>query len=305
MSILIDENTRVVVQGLTGHQAQFDTSYGLDYGTKVVAGVVPGREGQRILCIPIYNTVARAVRECGANASVLYVPAAGAKDAILEAVYAGIQLVVIITEKVPYRDFSEAFQSAKSRGVRLIGPNCNGLISPGKCKMGILGNPGYYFKEGPVGVLSRSGGLNHEIGNLLTKAGIGQSTVVSVGGDPMIGTTFREGLELFEKDNQTKAVVLFCEPGGRMEEDAATFIHQGGFSKPVVAYVAGEFMEHLPEGMPFGHAGAIIERGFGRPSAKKAALSAAGVTVVDHLDQIPAVIEQRLSNGPLTHEERA
>ncbi len=295
MSILIDENTRVVVQGITGHQAQFDTGYSIQYGTKVVAGVVPGREGQIILGVPIFNSVARAVDECGANASVLYIPAAGIKDAIVEAAHAGIQLAVIITDKVPSRDFSEAFHIARSRGMRLIGPNCNGLISPGKSKMGILGNPGYYFMEGHVGVLSRSGGLSHEIGNLLTKAGIGQSTLVSIGGDPMIGTTFREGLELFENDDQTLAVVLFCEPGGRMEEDAAAFIGMGGFSKPVVAYVAGEFMEKLPEGMPFGHAGAIIERGFGRPSFKKAALAEAGVTVVDHLDQIPIAIEQRLS----------
>ncbi|MGA2151458.1 MAG: succinate--CoA ligase subunit alpha [Desulfobaccales bacterium] len=301
MSILIDENTRVVVQGITGHQAQFDTHYSLKYGTKVVAGVVPGREGQVILGLPIYNSVARAVSECGANASVLYIPAAGVKDAIIEAVYAGILFAVIITDKVPSRDFSEAFHIARSRGVRLIGPNCNGLISPGKSKMGILGNPGHYFMEGPVGVLSRSGGINHEIGSLLTRAGIGQSTVISVGGDPMIGTTFSEGLELFEKDDQTLAVVLFCEPGGCMEEDAADFICQGGFTKPVVAYVAGQFMENLPEGIPFGHAGAIIERGFGRPSSKKAVLAEAGVTVVDHLDQIPVVIAQLLSkDGSMT-----
>lgn len=295
MSILIDENTRVVIQGLSGHQAQFDTKGSLAYGTRVVAGVVPGRKGQTVLDLPIYNTVAKAVIEHGANASVIYVPAQGAKDAILEAVYAGIKLVLIITEKIPLRDFSEAFHIAKSRGVRLIGPNSNGIISPSKSKMGILGNAPQYFIPGPVGVLSRSGGMNHEIPNLLTRAGIGQSTCVSIGGDLMIGTSFREGLELFEQDTKTRAVVMYCEPGGRMEEDAANFIRSNGFSKPVVAFVAGMFMENMPQGMPFGHAGAIIEQDMGKPSAKKKVLTDAGAHVAERMTDIPELIANLMS----------
>jgi len=295
MSILIDENTRVVIQGLSGHQAQFDTKGSLAYGTRVVAGVVPGRKGQTVLDLPIYNTVAEAVTEHGANASVIYVPAQGAKDAILEAVYAGIKLVLIITEKIPFRDFSEAFHIAKSRGVRLIGPNSNGIISPSKSKMGILGNAPQYFMPGPVGVLSRSGGMNHEIPNLLTRAGIGQSTCVSIGGDLMIGTSFREGLELFEQDPETLAVVMYCEPGGRMEEDAANFIRSNGSSKPVVAFVAGMFMENMPQGMPFGHAGAIIEQDMGKPSVKKKVLTEAGGRVAERMNDIPELIAKLIS----------
>ncbi len=299
MSILIDENTRVVIQGLSGHQAQFDTKGSLAYGTEVVAGVVPGRRGQSVLGLPVYNTVAEAVTECGADASVIYVPAQGAKDAVLEAVYAGIKLVLIITEKIPFRDFSEAFYIAQSRGVRLIGPNSNGIISPAKSKMGILGNAPQYFMPGPVGILSRSGGMNHEIPNLLTRAGIGQSTCVSIGGDLMVGTTFREGLELFEQDPDTRAVVMYCEPGGRMEEEAANFIRSGGFSKPVVAFVAGMFMENMPQGMPFGHAGAIIEQDRGRPSAKKKILAEAGVRVAERMSDIPELLAPLVARDEL------
>lgn len=290
MSILIDQDTRVVVQGLSGHQAQFDTQGSIDYGTKIVAGVVPGRKGQTVLGIPIYNTVAQAVSATGATASVIYVPAKGTKDAIVEAVYAGLSLVVIITEKVPARDFAEAYAIATCYGTRLMGPNCNGIIAPGKSKIGILGNAPQYFTPGPVGCLSRSGGMNHEIPNLLTRANIGQSTCVSIGGDLMIGMTFREGLELFADDDETRAVTLFCEPGGRMEEDVAEFIQAGLFSKPVVAFISGKFMENMPESMPFGHAGALIERGVGNPSEKKKILKKAGVHVVDRLSDIPYAI---------------
>lgn len=291
MSILIDQNTRIIIQGLSGHQAQFDTKRSLAYGSKVVAGVVPGREGQTVLGLPIYNTVEKAVTRHGANASVIYVPAQGAKDAILEAAYAGIKLIVIITEKIPLRDFSEAFHIARSRGVCLIGPNSNGIISPGKCKMGILGNAPQYFMPGPVGIVSRSGGMTHEFSNLLTRAGIGQSTCISIGGDMIIGTTFREVLQLFEQDPETHAVVMYCEPGGRMEEDAASFIRSNGFSKPVVAFVGGMFMENMPQGMPFGHAGAIIEHDMGKPSVKKKILAEAGVRVAERMAHVPELIK--------------
>lgn len=291
MSILVNGETRVIIQGLSGFQAQFDTRGSLAYGTRVVGGVVPGRKGEKILDLPIFNTVAEAVATTGADASVIYVPAMGAKDAIIEAAYAGIKLVVIITEKVPVRDFAEAYHISKKRGTRLLGPNCNGIISPGKTKLGILGNAPKYFIPGPVGCLSRSGGMNHEIPNLLTRSGIGQSTCVSIGGDLMIGSTFRECLELFEADPETEVVSLFCEPGGAMEEEVAESVRAGKFSKPLIAYVSGMFMETMPESMPFGHAGALIERGMGRPSEKKRILAEAGVRVVDRLSDIPDVVK--------------
>jgi len=295
MSILIDENTTVVIQGLSGFQAKFDTEGSLRYGTKVVAGVVPGRKGEQVLGLPIYNSVAEAAREHRPDAAVIYVPAQGAKDAICEAVHADIKLVLTLTEKVPFRDFSEAFRIAQLHGARLLGPNCNGVISPGRSKMGILGNDPRYFKPGPVGILSRSGGMIHEICNLLSRAGIGQSTAVSIGGDPMVGTSFMDGLELFETDDQTEAVVLYCEPGGRMEEQAAEFIAAGKFSKPVVVFIAGKFVESMPGGMPFGHAGAIIEGGLGKPSAKIEAFRLAGVPIADRLDDVPDIIKDMLN----------
>ena len=295
MSILLDENSRVVVQGLSGYQAQFDTKFGLDYGTNILAGVVPGREGQTVLGLPIYNSVRQAVINHGVDTSAIYIPARAAKDAILEAIYAGIKLIVIVSEMIPLKDFAQVYRIAKSHDVRLIGPNCNGIISPGKAKILILGNDYRFFTPGPVGVLSRSGGMNHEVSNLLTLKGIGQSTCVSIGGDVMVGTTFREGLELFEEDDQTKVVLMYCEPGGRMEEDAAQFIQEGRFSKPVVAFVVGEFMEKLPQGMPFGHAGAIIEGGVGKPSVKKKILAAAGVHVAERLNDIPDIIKNLLN----------
>ena len=295
MSILIDENTRVIIQGLSGYQARFDTGGSLRYGTKVVAGVVPGRQGEEVFGLPLYNTVAEAAKEHKPDVSVVYVPAKGAKDAVCEAVSAGVKLVVILTEKVPNRDFSEAFRIAKLHGARLTGPNCNGIISPGRCKVGILGNDPRYFLQGPVGILSRSGGMIHEICNLLSKAGIGQSTAVSIGGDPMVGTSFKEGLELFETDEQTKAVVLYCEPGGRMEEDAAEFIAAKNFSKPVIAFMAGKFVENMPGGTPFGHAGAIIEGGLGKPSAKIKALKRAGVRIAERLNDVPDMVQEVLA----------
>ncbi len=295
VSILIDENTKFVVQGLSGHQATFDTKGALAYGSKVVAGVVPGRKGEKVLDIPMYNTVAEAVQHQGAEASVIYVPARGGKDAILEAAAAGIQLVVVVTEKIPYRDFAEAYDIANSKGMRIIGPNSNGLISPGKSKLGILGNDPRYFTPGNVGVLSRSGGMNHEICNLLTRAGMGQSTAISIGGDPMVGFSFKDGLELYQEDEETAAVAFYCEPGGRMEEEAAEFVASGGFEKPVVAFVAGKFMENMPEGMPFGHAGAIIEGGLGKPSTKMKIMGEAGILVAERMDDIPLMIKKALS----------
>jgi succinyl-CoA synthetase alpha subunit len=294
MSILIDENSTVVIQGLSGFQARFDTEGSIRYGTKVVAGVVPGRKGERVLGLPIYNSVSEAARKHQPDVAVIYVPAKGTKDAICEAVHAGIKLVLTLTEKVPFRDFSEAYRISQLQGARLLGPNCNGVISPGRSKIGILGNDPRYFKPGPVGILSRSGGMIHEICNLLTRAGIGQSTAVSIGGDPMVGTSFLDGLELFEADDETEAVVLYCEPGGRMEEDAAEFIGSRKFSKPVAAFIAGKFVESMPGGTPFGHAGAIIEGGRGKPSTKIEAFKRAGVQIAERLDDIPDIVKVML-----------
>lgn len=295
MSILIDKNTTVVIQGLSGFQASFDTEGALRYGTKVVAGVVPGRKGETVLGLPIYNTVAEAAQVHQPDVSVVYVPASGAKDAICEAAHAGIKIVLTLTEKVPYRDFSEAYHIAKRQGTRLVGPNCNGVISPGRSKIGILGNDPRYFLPGPIGILSRSGGMIHEMCNLLTLAGIGQSTAVSIGGDPMVGTSFSDGLELFEADDETKAVVMYCEPGGRMEEDAAELVASKKFSKPVVVFIAGKFIESMPGGTPFGHAGAIIEGGRGKPSAKIEAFKRAGVKIAERMDDIPGIVKQLLN----------
>jgi len=292
MSILVDEKTKVVVQGLTGYQAQFDSKHCLSYGTKIVGGVVPGRAGEQVMNLPLFNTMEDAVAATGANTSVVYVPAKGAMDAILEAAYAGIKLVSVITEKIPYADFSKAYHIARKLGTRIMGPNSNGIISPGKSKIGILGNDPRFFMQGSVGIISRSGGMNHELGNLLTREGIGQSTCVSIGGDPMVGSTIREMLELFEKDPETSLVVLYCEPGGRMEEDAADLVRSKGFTKPVIAYVSGVFMEEMPEGVPFGHAGAIIEGGVGRPTKKKEILAEAGVHVVERVSDIPSLLKQ-------------
>ena len=292
MSILVDEKTKVVVQGLTGYQAQFDSKHCLSYGTKIVGGVVPGRAGEQVMDLPLFNTMADAVTVTGANTSVVYVPARGAMDAILEAAYAGIKLISVITEKIPYADFSRAYHISKKLGARIMGPNSNGIISPGKSKIGILGNDPRFFMPGSVGIISRSGGMNHELGNLLTREGIGQSTCLSIGGDPMVGSTIREMLELFEKDPETSMVVLYCEPGGRMEEDAADLIRAKGFTKPVIAYVSGIFMEDMPEGIPFGHAGAIIEGGVGRPTKKKEILAKAGVHVMERVSDIPSKIKE-------------
>lgn len=294
MSILIDENTKVIVQGITGYQAQFDSNICIEYGTKIVAGVVPGREGQEIMGIPIFNTMERAVEAVDANTSVVYIPAANAMDAILEAIYAGIKLVQVITEKIPYSDFSKVYKIAQKFNTRINGPNSNGIISPGKSKIGMLGNDPRFFTKGPVGVISRSGGMTHELGNLLTNEKIGQSTCVSIGGDPMVGITICDALELFQNDDETKIVLIYCEPGGRMEEDAAELIKAKGFSKPVIAYIAGQFMENMPEGLPFGHAGAIIEGGVGKPSQKKMKFEEAGVHVAERVKEIPAIIRELL-----------
>jgi succinyl-CoA synthetase alpha subunit len=289
MSILIDENTRVVVQGITGRDGGFHTGQMLEYGTKVVAGVTPGKGGQVTQGVPVFNTMRDAVKETGANASCIFVPAKfNAADSILEAAAAGIALIVCITEGVPTQDMLQV-NAALERypGVRLIGPNCPGLISPGKSKIGII--PGDIFTPGPVGLVSRSGTLTYEIADGLTRAGLGQSSGVGIGGDPMIGTTFVDVLPLFEADPETKVVVLVGEIGGSDEEAGAEYIKT--MTKPVVGFIGGRT---APPGKRMGHAGAIISGTSGTPQAKVAALEAAGVPVADTIAEIPDLVKKAL-----------
>ncbi len=272
MAIIVDENTRAIVQGITGRQGRFHAERMLRYGTKIVAGVTPSRGGSEVLGVPVFDTVAEAVDATDANASVIFVPAAFAADAVMEAVDAGIEVVVCITEGIPVHDELKIYWKAKDAGCTLIGPNCPGVISPGKCHLGIM--PAQIFKPGNVGIVSRSGTLTYQIAYNLTRLGIGQSTVVGIGGDRIIGTDFVEVLKMFEKDDETEAVVLIGEIGGRDEELAAEYIKR--MSKPVVGYIAGLT---APPGKRMGHAGAIIEGGVGTAESKIAALRDAGAEV--------------------------
>jgi succinyl-CoA synthetase alpha subunit len=296
MSILIDESTRVLVQGITGRDGAFHTQQMIEYGTKVVGGVTPGKGGQVAQGVPVFNTVRDAVRETGANASVIFVPARlNAADAIVEAAHAGIALVVCISENVPTEDMIQVNAILKARGgTRLIGPNCPGLISPGKSKIGII--PGNIFTPGPVGLVSRSGTLTYEIADGLTRAGLGQSSGVGIGGDPMIGTTFIDVLPLFEADPETKVVVMVGEIGGSDEEDGAAYI-KAHMTKPVVGFIGGRT---APPGKRMGHAGAIISGTSGTPQAKVAAFQDAGVPVADAMDEIPELVKQALQKAGIT-----
>ena len=274
MSILVDENTRLVVQGITGSEGSFHTVQCKDYGTKVVAGVTPGKGGQEAEGVPVFNTVADAVKNEGANAAIIFVPPPFAADAIMEAADAGAGVIVCITEGIPTLDMVEVYKFIKDKPLRLIGPNCPGVISPGKCKVGIM--PGFIHKEGGIGVISRSGTLTYEAVAQLTARGLGQSTCVGIGGDPIIGTNFIDCLKLFKDDPQTEAVVMIGEIGGAAEEDAAAWIKEN-LSKPVVSFIAGQT---APPGRRMGHAGAIISGGKGTASEKMAALKEAGIRVV-------------------------
>ena len=289
MSILIDEKTRVLVQGITGRDGGFHTAQMIEYGTQVVGGVTPGKGGQTAQGVPVFNFMKEAVTETGANASVIFVSARqNAADTVLEAAEAGIALVVCISEGIPTSDMVRvnAILDANPH-VRLIGPNCPGLISPGKCKIGII--PGSIFTPGPIGLVSRSGTLTYEIADELTRAGLGQSSGVGIGGDPMIGTTFIDVLPLFEADSETRAVVMVGEIGGSDEEDAAEYIK--GMTKPVIGFIGGRT---APPGKRMGHAGAIISGKSGTPQAKVDALIAAGVPVADTTHDIVALVQQAL-----------
>lgn len=286
MSVLVGQSTRLLVQGITGREGEFHARQMLAYGTKVVGGVTPGRGGQTALDLPVFNTMQEAVAATNANASIIYVPAVGAPDSIIEAVDAGIELVVCITEGIPTIDMLRVYHHVRERGARLIGPNCPGLISPGTSKVGIM--PGHIHKPGGVGLVSRSGTLTYEIVHELTNRGLGQSTCIGIGGDPIVGTSFVEVIELFNDDPDTKSIVMIGEIGGTEEERAAEYI-AAHVKKPVVAFVAGLT---APPGKRMGHAGAIISGGTGSAADKIAAFERAGVHVAKSPSEVGDIMSE-------------
>ena len=288
MSVLVDQNTRLLVQGFTGREGTFHAQQAIAYGTKVVGGITPGKGGTKHLELPVFDTVAQAVKDTGANASVVFVPPPFAADAIMEAADAGLPLVVSITEGIPALDMVKAWQFVQGSKTRLIGPNCPGIISPGKCKIGIM--PGHIHKEGHVGVVSRSGTLTYEAVGQLTNLGIGQSTCIGIGGDPIIGTTFVDALKLLNEDSQTHAIVMIGEIGGNAEETAAAYV-KTHVKKPVVGFIAGQT---APPGRRMGHAGAIISGGSGKASDKISAMLEAGITMCASPAELGEKVQSRL-----------
>lgn len=290
MSILVDRDSRVLVQGITGREGAFHTTQMVEYGTNVVAGVTPGGAGKKVAGVPVFNTIADAVAAASPNVAIIFVPARFAPDAIYEAVDNGIPFVICITEGIPVADMVPVYAHVRERGARLLGPNCPGLITPDQAKIGIM--PGFIHAPGPVGLVSRSGTLTYEVVDALTRAGLGQTTAVGIGGDPVIGTSFVDVLGMFEADPQTEAIVMIGEIGGSDEELAAAFIKEH-VTKPVVGFIAGQT---APPGKRMGHAGAIISGGSGTAAEKMAALTAAGVHVVDRPSAVPAAVKAAL--GP-------
>ncbi len=288
MTVLVDRDTRVLVQGITGHQGTVHTVQMQKFGTRVVAGVTPGKGGTAVEGVPVFDSVAEAVGKTGANVSVIFVPAPFAKDAFVEACDAGIPLAVIVTEHIPFHDMLTMFHYGRLRGTRIIGPNCPGVAAPGKAKAGII--PNVVFRPGRVGVISRSGTLTYEIVSGISEVGLGESTCIGLGGDPVVGTSFTEALPMFEADPETDLLVLVGEIGGTAEEEAAEEIHRH-FTKPVVAYIAGG---SAPPGKRMGHAGAIIAQGRGTAASKVAALEAAGAAVARFPYEVPTLVAERL-----------
>jgi succinyl-CoA synthetase alpha subunit len=301
MSVLIDETTTFIVQGITGREAVNLTRECLDYGrgAKVVGGVTPGRKGRDVHGVPVFDTVEQAVEHHGApiKGSVVTVPPAFTKDAVFEALEHGIELIVIVTERIPRRDVAQMVELATEKDARIIGPNCLGVIVPDVIKMGGIGGPAKdaakAYAPGSVGVMSRSGGMTTEISSTLTAAGLGQSTAVSIGGDAIIGSTYTELMPLFEADEQTQAIVIYTEPGGRMEADLARWVTENNSRLPIVAFMAGRFMDEMP-GMSFGHAGTIVEGKADTATEKIARLQEAGIKVAEEIAEIPDLVKERL-----------
>jgi len=301
VSILLSKDTTFIVQGITGREAVNLTKECLDYGSKIVGGVTPGRKGREVHGVPVFDTVEQAVAHHGdpIDGSVITVPPAFTKDAALEAIENGIKLIVIVTERIPRGDVAQMVELAEMRGARIIGPNCLGLIVPGVCKMGGIGGPAKdaakAYAPGPVGVMSRSGGMTTEISSSLTQAGLGVSTAVSIGGDAIIGSTYAELMPYFEADEQTQAIVIYTEPGGRMEAQLAEWVAEHDSRLPIVAFMAGKFMDDEEmKGMSFGHAGTIVEGKEDTATEKIARLEAAGIRVVERIDEIPDAVKQKL-----------
>ncbi|HET7121202.1 MAG TPA: CoA-binding protein [Solirubrobacterales bacterium] len=301
MSILLDKDTTFIVQGITGREAVNLTKECLDYGSKIVGGVTPGRKGREVHGVSVFDTVAQAVDHHGGpiDGSVVTVPPAFTKDAVLEAIENGIKLIVIVTERIPRGDVAQMVELANMRGARIIGPNCLGLIVPEVCKMGGIGGPAKdaakAYQPGRVGVMSRSGGMTTEISSSLTAAGLGVSTAVSIGGDAIIGSAYAELMPYFEADEQTEAIVIYTEPGGRMEAQLAEWVKDNDSRLPIVAFMAGKFMDDEEmKGMSFGHAGTIVEGKEDTATEKIARLEAAGIRVVERIDQIPDVVKEKI-----------
>ena len=290
MSVLVDKNSKIIVQGFTGSEGTFHSTQMIEYGTNIVGGVTPGKGGQTHLDKPVFNSVAEAVDKIGADTSIIFVPPAFAADAIMEAAEAGIKVIIAITEGIPVNDMTKAFQYVKSKGSTLVGPNCPGVITPGEAKVGIM--PGFVFKRGKVGIVSKSGTLTYEASDQVVSQGLGVSTAIGIGGDPIIGTTTKDAVELFMNDDETDCIVMIGEIGGQLEADAAYWIKSYGNQKPVVGFIAGET---APKGRTMGHAGAIVGGSNDTAEAKKRIMRECGIHVVDSPAQIGSKVAEILS----------
>ena len=290
MSVLVDKNSKIIVQGFTGSEGTFHSTQMIEYGTNIVGGVTPGKGGQTHLDKPVFNSVAEAVDKIGADTSIIFVPPAFAADAIMEAAEAGIKVIIAITEGIPVNDMTKAFQYVKSKGSTLVGPNCPGVITPGEAKVGIM--PGFVFKRGKVGIVSKSGTLTYEASDQVVSQGLGVSTAIGIGGDPIIGTTTKDAVELFMNDEETDCIVMIGEIGGQLEADAAYWIKSSGNKKPVVGFIAGET---APKGRTMGHAGAIVGGSNDTAEAKKRIMRECGIHVVDSPAQIGSKVAEILS----------
>jgi succinyl-CoA synthetase alpha subunit len=300
MSVIVHKDFQFIVQGITGREALNFTRECLEYGSKIVGGVTPGKGGREVYGVPVYNTVREITKEHRVDGAVITVPLQFAPDAAFEAIDAGVKELIIITEGIPRKDASQIVEYAKLHGARVIGPNCLGLIAPDVCRFGSLGGPAVdcrkAFKPGIVGVMSRSGGMTTEICNALTGAGLGESTAISIGGDPVIGSTYAELMPLFEADEETKAVVIYSEPGGSAEAELAKWAQENNSRLPIVAFVAGRFMDDMP-GMSFGHAGTVVNKKVDSPADKIRRMREAGISVAEEIGDIPNLVKERLAGA--------